>query len=650
MVEFDDVLAMDASDDWDGYAAAGGTPVDGGSAAVAASGRVRGARIRLIGELPEDLLHLLQDLVTAPSGVLAAGGSEGPGVGSSTGGPGRFEGHDDELDVDVVLDLDTTRSVDQLADSVVASVLDRLRDLDRTQVHLEAAVVAIDGDPRRGALLLHPERAVRHHLVGELAGRGAALLGADDVILVPGTRTVFGTPVPVRGVAGTVPLSTLGLLLDHAVIERVVIIDTGGGEAGVEAIEPAHAIADWLISSPDLIDRHGPGAVDPIVAATAAASFTRVRADSVDGYVEAILGATSASCSPDVLLHRFDLAAAGEGRAAAGGAQASLRVARIGDAGVLVDGRTGLVTALEAPEIDALEALATAEPVRGRSSPAADVGRHLDRVRGSDVDLSIINGRRSSHDARSLPNSQRATASSPRSATTPAALEVLAEVAERCASIGVRPIVLGAMVLAHDSTAPARAVEVDSVDVLLAKDELEHVVEVLVESGYLVVGGPADGDGTDDLVRVALRSPARQADGEHREPSIAINIQAQLPVGHFSELVDLDAVRRRSIPVLVGDLWCDTLHPVDRFVLACSQAAQRGGGVRRSREVVLTAPRLEPVMTEALEASDRWGATRDVLAAVRDADRDLPGISPWLVDRSTRYDTARRSRRARRRR
>lgn len=651
MVEFDDVLAMDASDDWGDYAAAGGAPADRGAAPLVASGHIRGARIRLRGQIPSEVLLSFRDLVRERPIVPSADRPPATDCDAVTADDlAGFDGNDDEIDVDVVLDSDHTLATDDLVDAATASIVGALKAADRIHVHLDAALLAMDGDPRRGLLLLHPAAAVRDRLTSELAAEGASPISAADVMLVPGTRTVFGVPLPIRLDAGIVALSTLGAVLDHALIERVVIIDTDEGPAGVVAVDPADGIAEWLDVDRELIVRHGPGVLDPIVAAVAAASFRKVRADSVDDYVEAILAPAEVPDPADVLLHRFDLPAAGEGDAALGGPAGSLRVARIGDRGVLADGGSGVTAALDATEIDALEVLATADPGRGRASTVADIEGSLGRIRDLGVDLSIVRGRRSSPDARYLPNSAREPGSGSRSATTPAAVDALVQFLDLCDSVDARPIVLGSMLLAHDSTAPATVIDVDSVDALLAKDDLEHIVEVLQTAGYRVVRGASDVDETDGPANVVLQPPNLTTDGTRSGLTVEINLQTLLPVGHFSELVDLDAVRRRSIPVLVRDRWCNGLHPVDRFILVCSQSVQRGGGIRRSREVVLTAPRLEPVMIEALEASDRWGTTRDVLAAVRDADRELPGISPWLVDRATRYDTDRRSRRARRRR
>ena len=60
--------------------------------------------------------------------------------------------------------------------------------------------------------------------------------------------------------------------------------------------------------------------------------------------------------------------------------------------------------------------------------------------------------------------------------------------------------------------------------------------------------------------------------------------------------------------------------------------------VQDLRDVVLSAPRIEAHMAEALEASERWGATLSVVASLRRVHPVMPGLSPWLVERAERTD------------
>lgn len=670
MVEFDDVLAMDARDDWDSYDTTGRAPAEESHLAAAVTARLHSALVVVRGELPHEVVEAFADL-TADQSDPGAGTDRSDGLGGdasarelSDDGAGRI-GHepgfgdgDGVVLVEVHVDPAAEEHADELVRRTTAAVVERLRELDRENVHIDAAAVVRGGDPRRGVLVLHPDPVVRHHLVDELVSRGAGFAAADDTIVVPGTRTVFGSAFPLQRSDGPAAPSATGEIARHAAVETVILVDTGEGPAETVDLAAAEGIAAWLENSPDLVARYGPGVLDAIVTATARSGFRQVRADSIDSYVEAIIDGGSALGTaadqqeqPTVLLHRFDRAIAGEGHSAVGGPLRSLRVARIGDSGVLVDGASGVVTELEASEIDAIEAAATSAPVRGRAAAVATTDDRLQRIRSLGVDLSVISGRPSTAEAHALPNSARSTSSASRTsrADNAAALSVLADVLGYADGADIRPIVFGSVVTAFDTTAPASAVDIDRIDVLLHKNELEHIVELLVAAGYSVTGGSPDDEHADEPVSVVMRSPV--GDGAP-DPHLVVTVglHAMLSVGHFSELVDHDEVRRRATPVLIGGRWCDALHPTDRFVLTCTRFEQRGPDQRLARDVVLNAPRLEPVMAAALEASDRWGTTRDVLAAVRGVDAALPGLSPWLVERATRYESDRRSKRSRNRR
>ena len=112
-------------------------------------------------------------------------------------------------------------------------------------------------------------------------------------------------------------------------------------------------------------------------------------------------------------------------------------------------------------------------------------------------------------------------------------------------------------------------------------------------------------------------------------------------------MVDHDDLALRSVPLPLGDRFVRGLHPDDRFIWACICAdGARPPQLHQLRQVVLAAPRSRSTMASALEISAQWGATRTVLAAVRAAADVLPGVSPWLLERSVRSpDQPRRRRR-----
>ena len=198
------------------------------------------------------------------------------------------------------------------------------------------------------------------------------------------------------------------------------------------------------------------------------------------------------------------------------------------------------------------------------------------------------------------------------------ALERLVGLLEGAGSV---PVVLGDVVQAHDGLLPLDATVADRVDLLVEHAEVEGLAELLDANGYELAPQRVGAAGSS----VAWTDP----DG------VLVVLHWQLAVGPFGELVDHDVLLDRSVPCDIRGRWYRALHPEDRFVLACVRAgmAQRPT-VDQLRSVVLTAPRDELMMAAALEASERWGATRVVLSAIRAADSALPGIAPWLVARA----------------
>ncbi len=154
------------------------------------------------------------------------------------------------------------------------------------------------------------------------------------------------------------------------------------------------------------------------------------------------------------------------------------------------------------------------------------------------------------------------------------------------------------------------------------------------------------------LDRRAAPGPARRGAGAGgaRATRSTVRLHARLAVGPFGELVDHDELRGRSVPVQLGGSWARALRPDDRFVLTCLALGPRPEACSpwALRRVVLAAPRTDAMQVAALEASERWGATGAVLAAVRAADDALGGLSPWLVERARREAGPSRRRQRRR--
>jgi hypothetical protein len=85
---------------------------------------------------------------------------------------------------------------DELAEWLTIQLRELAVDADLRQLVVPLAAVRLaDG---RGVLLVEPDADRRHELVAAMVDGGAAYLGADHVVLQPGSRTVSAFPTPLR--------------------------------------------------------------------------------------------------------------------------------------------------------------------------------------------------------------------------------------------------------------------------------------------------------------------------------------------------------------------------------------------------------------------------------------------------------------------
>ncbi len=85
---------------------------------------------------------------------------------------------------------------DDLAEWLTTQLRELAIDADLRQLVVPLAAVRLaDG---RGVLLVEPDADRRHELVAAMVDGGAAYLGADHVVLQPGSRTVSAFPTPLR--------------------------------------------------------------------------------------------------------------------------------------------------------------------------------------------------------------------------------------------------------------------------------------------------------------------------------------------------------------------------------------------------------------------------------------------------------------------
>ena len=211
----------------------------------------------------------------------------------------------------------------------------------------------------------------------------------------------------------------------------------------------------------------------------------------------------------------------------------------------------------------------------------------------------------------------------------------LHQVLDVAAQHSIVPIVLGSGVVAHDGTLPADFTDAEQVDLLIDPDGLSTLLHALVAAGFEQVIPPPS-DGPDLPVAHEVVRPG--------DVPVTVQLRTRLAVGPFAALVNHEELHDRSVPVWIGTRWCRALHPEDRFVFTCVQLDldTSHSTVQDLRDVVLSAPRIEANMAQALEASERWGSTISTLASLQRVNAVMPGLSPWLVERAERTDKSRR--------
>ena len=714
MGEFDDVLAMEPGDEWENHVVGEAADAAVTHGRLQATLRLPNALVELRGSAPAGVVEVLSDLTDERLELLG----DAPTLRLTVAHDG------DRWSIDGAGASGTVDGDDEHLARALVEQLDRLAvDTDPMRLHLAVACVQLDG---RGVVLVAERSrggAVDSGTIGDTESIGGSAagdraagdeltlvvaelleLGADFVTtgllsLLPGSRTVFGHPSPPStSTHPPVRASMAAPVVPVTRIDHVVVLGGAGDSGATDDRDLADAVIALLGAALDA-DRLGPASLDVITQAVSAATCSRVARADPAATAAAVSSAVSTSTPPRparlCTVHRFDVDGNGQvdrsevgptGEpvpAAVQRAKRSLRVARLGTSGVLLDGATGTTVVVTTEELDALEDLlvTTAKPTH-----------HAALARLADMGIRVPTGR----SARSVPGVEsyglpncpagtvaatmwsgdtvRATlaaASEPgadvpgavaqaveRGAVVPAPAEqgaildrhalarqvvavvesTLSDVLDVAERHDVVPLVLGSGGLAHDGPLPEDFTDAEQVDLLLQPDSLSVLAEALSTAGYGVVDtGPSDGSDTPTVLELVSTG----------EVPVTVRLRARLAVGPFAALVNHEEFHDRSVPVHIGGRWCRTLHPEHRFVLTCVQLDldATDSTVQDLRDVVLSAPRIEAHMAAALEASERWGAVGSVLTSLRRVQAVMPGLSPWLVERAER-DEGRRSRRS----
>jgi hypothetical protein len=507
------------------------------------------------------------------------------------------------------------------------------------------------------------------------------------VVALAGSRTVLACPTPLADGGGPDPAAVVPL----AGIDLVLVPDVGSAGPSAEALTRAHGAARLLAATlPGATD--APEVVRVVATLLAGAGVWSVPAADPAAFVDAVASLDVAA--PRELVRWRRLQAARD----------DLVLVRFADGAALADLATGVVLEVDRSELAALDSLGWSTGLAAEEQTEV-----LDALGAAGIDLrpaATARGARppgpETYGLPDAPSGAAATAAWSAQELAPWAPErtvaawlergaqgaelhpdpatretlratagrvdarrrtvesVVCDVLDALDELGVVPLVVGSLVLAHDGPAPAELFEIDTVDLLVATDQLHDARQALAEVPGAIVeastdgagdgGGDGDGDG-DGEGRTERDEPRRAGpitigvarDGE----TVSVTLRDRLAAGPFGELVDHDELLDRAVPFRMGDRWVGALHPDDRVVLACVQAVAPGAALGERRDVVLEAPSSREGMAAVLEASARWGATRSVLEAIRSVDAQLPGLAHWLVERATRPAPAPEKRRRR---
>jgi hypothetical protein len=694
------VLAMEPATDWDDSDPGLSPDRSAELLPVTVQLRLPNAIVRLRGELPEQVRDGLVDLMD--EGLHLGPDPVEVDLVLSFSGSWQLSGHSPG---EIIEAPDAVSLLDRLVE-----VLDRLAvATDPRRLHLRAACVRLDAT---GVVIAAPHGQPIGAVMVELLRLGADYLAENCTTLLPGSRTVFGHPGPLVLGRGSVELlSPLVPAEDFPAISdrgRATVRASSSGRSVVHcATAGAVVLPRW--------SRDEEPAMRPITATDAGVRLlghVRDREHFAGAALESIASLVGgASCWELVFRDPTRAAVSIMGVEPRRGRElvvlhdlgGGVRAARIGDAGLLVTGRSP-AEELSSGEIDAVESLLVQAPAPDGSA------EHLERLRAAEL-LGEVAAPRPvppieayglsncpsgaaaaamwSRDGSAIERVQRvASGDAPTAAVGPVAQALLAgaievpgadrdavlrlhreargevfrvesvlfDVLRRVEEVGVVPLVLGDPVHAHDGVLPEEFTDAERVDLLVDRDQFRTVVDLLLESGYSELGEEqAEHRDPDDLSPggptdegVLLEAPTG---GVQRQP-VTVRVHTSLAVGPFGGLVATEELHERSVPVRLGGRWCRALHPEDRFVSTCVLVDQDSGhsSVQDLRDVVLTAPHAEHLMEHAMEASERWAASRAVTRTLLRLDGQLPGLPSWLVERARRdlADPPRRRNRRRR--
>lgn len=213
---------------------------------------------------------------------------------------------------------------------------------------------------------------------------------------------------------------------------------------------------------------------------------------------------------------------------------------------------------------------------------------------------------------------------------------------------GVEPVLTNGPVTAHDGLLPPHFRDFGDLDLLVPPAQLDSAVAAMQAHGFdrTVRQLPRDFDRR-FAKSVTFRGCFSGRGGGGSVPTFEVDLHRTLAPGPFGELIPLDTLHERAVPVRIHGRWYRALHPDHRFVHACLQSVLSSPEPRLHsvRDLVMLAPRTPSATEATIEVARSWRASAVVRRAIEHAESVFPAaLSPELLDAVRSLSTRRAER------
>ena len=620
---------------WEGYAAGKDASMQSNLGQLKAVVQLATSRVELRGEFDQEVVAVLGDLVVERSAV--EDDSEGPSsydhkaIGvlprltlrlasqpeQADESSGTWELERDEAGVVAV-----GNGTEALMAAVWAQLLHISEELSPTALHLRLPCLELNG---YGLVLCGGTLTQREQLTDELIRSGASYLTADDLVLVEGTRTAFGSPSPRRSenaagerrfeaasaTAQVVAQCAVGLIV---VLEEQAVHPTSSPRK-LAPLSMAQTAIELLQSRSVSDSQPGPSnelALEMAALLVAGSSCVSVSAPTTQHELDHLLRELNALHPPvrrrlAVLYWLLQTESCYKRLAEQAGSTA--RMIRFDQDALIFESQSQshedsdsssertspqLLSAHEADELLARSELEGAQKrPRVWPTPGAfgltdcpmgpsehqlweglslPVSEQLDAL-PSGVAVELL-----SRDLLEAPTATRDRILHAHVLAQRHANEVagaLIWVLRVAAEVDVKPVIFGSFLQVWDGRLPEHFTDVGRLDLLIRSNEIDLLLERLRTQGFQSDARKLSKKASSAEIEYRLRHPAI--------PDVTINLHSTLAAGPFGQLVDPDEFHHRALPVAVRGQWVLGLHPEHRFIAACVSAC--GGRIEDASSV-----------------------------------------------------------------